>query len=235
MNAEWEVTGKSPESRRAAVLLADAEPLVAALEVRDLGELLTELQHLTSSPPAGDPAQILRAMLRSQGVHPLVGRCILQALIPGLVGVARRLSWGSGGEWEGGGSFCVDLVTTAWEVISEWSGQDRAYAVLDVLSAIRCRMRRKIERYKKQRDQVLLGIDAESATSSPTGLGLTMLEELARAIDDLAGNGIDRVDAAILYSTRVLGMSISEISRLSGQSPRKLQHRRRRAEERLCA
>lgn len=235
MNAEWEAISNSTDSRQAASLLAAAEPLIADLGASDLKMLLTGLQNLASSSPPDAPAQLVRAMLRSQDVHPLVARCILQALIPGLIGIARRLSWGSGGDWDGSGSFCVDLLTTAWEVVSEWSGQDRTYAVLDILSATRCRMRRKIEGCRRQRDHVVLGIDTESITVQASGLGLTTLEELALAIDDSVGNGIDRFDAAVVYGTRVLGMSISEISKLSGQSQRRLQHRRRRAEERLCA
>ena len=101
------------------------------------------LRHPKDAADRARAARVIQAMLRSQGVHPLVPRAVLQAILPGLVSVARRLSWGAGGDWNGGGAFFVDLLTTAWEVVVEWAGDDRDYAVLDLLSAIRCRLRRQ--------------------------------------------------------------------------------------------
>ncbi len=74
---------------------------------------------------------------------------LVQALIPGLVTVAGKLQWGHGGEWRDGEEFFGELLSTTWLVLQEWSGQDRPYAVLDLLSAIRCRLRRQLFRSKE--------------------------------------------------------------------------------------
>ena len=66
------------------------------------------------------------------------------ALVPGLIIVARKLQWGKGGDWRDGSEFFGDVLATTWLVLQEWSGQDRPYAVLDLLSAIRCRLRRQL-------------------------------------------------------------------------------------------
>ncbi len=71
-------------------------------------------------------------------------RFLIQALLPGLLTVAKRLRWGQGGEWDDGSEFFSETLSITWMVLFEWSGQDRPYAVLDLLSAIRCRMRRQL-------------------------------------------------------------------------------------------
>src|SRR5271166_823176 len=235
MTADWVSTSRSRPSRQALTLLAEAEPEVAALGVDDLGGLVDALR---VAGPAGDrerAARVFRAMLRSQSVHPLVPRAILQALLPGLVTVARRLSWGAGGEWDDGGAFFADLVATAWEVIVAWSGDDRSYAVLDLLSAIRCRVRRQAARHRSAGDRESLGLDPESGATATSTSGTTDLEDLARTIDSLAGHGLDPSDAAVLYGNCVLGLTTTELSRMTGRSRRHLDGRRRRAAQELCA
>lgn len=233
LTAEWRVTSRSAASRTAARLLAAAEEPVAALAVRDLGELVDTLRHARAPGQRASAALVLRAMLRSQSVHPLVPRAVLQAMLPGLVTVARRLSWGAGGDWEDGAAFFADLVTTAWEVITDWAGEDRGYAVLDLLSAIRCRLRRQLLRQRSNHDRLVLGADLD-AVAPRSASSTTDLDELARAIDQLTGRGLDPADAAVLYGSRVLGLSAAELSSLSGLSRHQLDDRRQRAVQRLC-
>jgi hypothetical protein len=65
--------------------------------------------------------------------------------------------------------------------------------------------------------------------------GTTALEDLARAIEQLNGHGLDPGDAAVLYGHRILGLSMKELANISGESRRGLELRRRRAERELCA
>jgi hypothetical protein len=173
-------------------------------------------------------------MLRTQSVDPLIPRAILQALLPGLVTVARRLSWGSGGEWIDGGTFFSDLITTTWEVITEWRGEDRPYALLDLLSAVRCRMRRQIVGRRSTRE-IAVGPDLDRRLGVRASAEISDLEVLAQAIEDLDGNQLDPTDAAVLYGNRVLGLSMTELAKMTGRSRRFLTDRRRRAEEQFCA
>lgn len=238
LSRDWDADCRSGESKEALRLLASAEPEVAAVGARDLGELVRSLR---AGAGPGQPtvararsAAVLRAMLRSQGVHPLVPRAVLQAMLPGLVGVARRLAWGAGGEWADGGAFFVDVITTAWEVIVEWAGDDREYAVLDVLSAVRCRLRRQLLRHRALAVRAA-PTSVDSSSASPWRQGGSDLDELAKAIEDATGTGLDGTDASVLYAHRVLGYSLTELSRLTGRSRRYLSERRDRAVRALIA
>jgi hypothetical protein len=233
--AEWESTSRTEASRRALARLADVEPAVAALGIGDLGELVATMRRASGAASRVDAARVLQAMLRSQSVHPLVARAVLQAVVPGLVSVARRLAWGAGGDWPDGGAFFADLVATTWEVIVAWSGEDRDYAVLDLLSAVRCRLRRQLLAQRAVHDRTELGLGDDDAVLGRAGSGPSDLDLLADAIDDLTGRGLDRSDAAVLYGSRVLGLSISELAALTGRSRRHLSERRQRAEQALCA
>lgn len=241
LNADWAACSRSSASRQALLGLAAAEPVIAALGTHDLGELVTVV---AGSGPGRAGAQlkpeeagaVVSAMLRSQRVHPLVTRAIVQTIIPGLVGVARRLSWGAGGEWRDGGAFFSDLVTTAWEVVIEWSGQSRPYAAPDLLSAVRCRLRRQLLRYRGRADRP--GSDPgrdDARDRAGVHSERSDLEELARAIDAHWGRDVDGEDAAVLYAHRVLGYSLAELARLTGHSRRNLGERRDRATEAVIA
>ncbi len=234
LTVDWRAVGRGTESERAIRLLSVHEPVVAATGSRDLHELVGQLRDAIGDERATWAPAVVQAMLRSANLHPLIPRSILQAIVPGLVTVARRLSWGSGGEWTDGGGFFSDLITTTWEVIVEWSGDDRPYALLDLLSAIRCRMRRQIVNGRAARERPSTP-EVEQRLSSSVWTGVTDLDVLAQAIQELSGTLLDPTDAAVLYCHRVLGLSMTELSRLTGRSKRFLADRRRRAEELLCA
>lgn len=234
LNAEWTVTGRTEEAREALRRLSAAEPDVAETGAQDLGGLVASLHGARGAHQRERSARVLAAMLRSQDVHPLVPRAILQAIVPGLVSVGRRLQWGTGGEWRDGGAFFADLVSTAWEVIRAWAGQDRGYAVLDLLSAIRCRARRQLLAHRTEHGRTHVGLEPASEGGTPSS-GTTALDELAHLLDAMAGQGIARRDAAVLYGNRVLGLTLSELSEVTGLSRHRLDGSRRRAARALCA
>jgi hypothetical protein len=230
---DWKAVSGGVESKHALHSLAAVEPDVAATGAEDLGELVALLRGTIGDPHGSWAPSVLQAMLRTQSVHPLIPRAILQALLPGLVTIARRLSWGSGGDWTDGGTFFSDLITTSWEVITDWRGEDRPYALLDLLSAVRCRMRRQILNRRSTRE-IAVGPEIDLSLGLRASPELTDLEVLARAIEDLDGNQLNSTDAAVLYGNRVLGLSMSELARMTGRSRRFLADRRRRAEQQFC-
>jgi hypothetical protein len=231
---DWQAVGRGAESERVLTLLASQESAVASTGARDLHELVAMLRGAIGDQGGTWAPGVLQAMLRSGSLHPLIPRSILQAILPGLVTVARRLSWGSGGEWPDGGTFFSDLLTTAWEVINDWRGDDRPYALLDLLSAVRCRMRRQVVSGRTAKERPL-GSDLERQLTVSTSSGLSDLEVLARAIQDLSHSQLDPTDAAVLYGLRVLGLSMTEMARMTGRSRRFLADRKKRAEQQLCA
>ncbi len=235
MTADWRVKSRSPDSRVALARLAEAEEVVAALGAVDLGDVVAATTYVEGRPDGEHGARVVRAMLRSQRVHPLVPRALLQALVPGLVAIARRLSWGAGGDWDSATAFLADTLATAWQVIVEWAGQDRAYAVLDVLSAVRCRLRRQLLHQRAARERVTLGLDLDLHAAPQWWPGITDLEELARTIERRRGLGTDPLDADILYGNRVLGFSLAELAAVTGRSRRSVAYRRDRAVRGLFA
>jgi hypothetical protein len=234
LTIDWQAIGRGAESERVLRLLASQECAVASTGACDLHELVAKLRGAIGDQGGTWAPRVLQAMLRSGSLHPLIPRSILQAILPGLVTVARRLSWGSGGEWSDGGTFFSDLLTTAWEVINEWSGDDRPYALLDLLSAVRCRMRRQMVNGRAAKERPL-GSDLDRQLTMSTYSGLSDLEVLANAIQDLSGSQLDPTDAAVLYGYRVLGLSMTEMARMTGRSRRFLADRKKRAEHQLCA
>lgn len=226
---DWLASSRGSSSRRAYELLASNEPEVAATGAGDLHELVRKLRLAIGDPRGAWAPRVIQAMLRSQAVHPMVPRAVLQALLPGLVTIARRLSWGAGGNWTDGAAFFGDLTTVAWEVITEWSGQSRAYALLDLLSAIRCRMRRQLLNRKSGRE-ISIGFDLELHLGHAVASQGSDLELLAEAIDQATGNELEPIDAAVLYGVRVLGLTMTELAKLTGRSRRYLTERRARAE-----
>jgi DNA-directed RNA polymerase specialized sigma24 family protein len=120
-------------------------------------------------------------------------------------------------------------------VLREWAGQDRPYAVLDLLSAIRCRLRRQLFRSKDVGARTVpLGpdvSDVESRSARPE----TDLEELARILLELDREGMRRDEVQVLYAHHVLGYSMAELASMTGRDRRALYARRDRGQRRLCA
>lgn len=244
LHRDWEWTGRTAAAREALHLLAASEPLVAEEALAgaaDLFDLVAALHRARSPAERDRAAQIVQAMLRGGRGQALVARAIVQAMVPGLVGLARRLAWG-GGDWPDTGSFLADAVATAWEIVVSWAGQDRPYAVLDILSAVRSRLRRRIVRQRNGTALIARGAveqlpeAAQAASTSAFGAtAATELEGLAGLIEDLRGRGLHPTDAAVVYGRDVLGLTLSELSLLSGRSRRHLSARHRRAALTLCA
>ena len=155
-------------------------------------DLVEHLRRATGRAQREEAARLIRVLLREADADPFICRMLVQALVPGLVTVAGKLQWGRGGEWQDGEEFFGELLATTWLVLQEWSGQDRPYAVLDLLSAIRCRLRRQLFR-SKDRGQPIRPVRSRAGRRG-VHLGLdapeTDLEELARLLIDQHREGM---------------------------------------------
>jgi DNA-directed RNA polymerase specialized sigma24 family protein len=69
----------------------------------------------------------------------------------------------------------------------------------------------------------------------PASIGRTGEELLAAALVDATGHGLTIADAAVLYGTRVLGMSLAEVADIAGVPAGHLRRQRRNAIDRLVA
>jgi hypothetical protein len=251
LNSEWRTLGRSESAVRALHHLAACDPHIARLVIGSGGgggdgpdaesppicptpaALIDHMRQAAGGRGREDAAALIRIMLREAPGDALIFRFLIQALLPGLLTVARRLRWGHGGDWGDVSEFFSEMLSTTWLVLFEWSGQDRPYAVLDLLSAIRCRMRRQLFRAKDLQQQqvpMMHGRSEPRATNCETDL-----EVLARTLIDLRREGMRAEDVEVLYAHQVLGYSIAELAVVTGLDRRSLYSRRDRGRRRLCA
>jgi DNA-directed RNA polymerase specialized sigma24 family protein len=251
LNSEWRTLGRSESAVRALRYLAARDPEISRLVIGSGGDgstgpvaespplcptpadLIDHMRQAAGTRGREDAAALIRIMLHEAPGDALIVRFLIQALLPGLLTVAKRLHWGQGGDWDDGSEFFSEMLSTTWLVLFEWSGQDRPYAVLDLLSAVRCRMRRQLFRAKDQRQQQVQmrpDLSEPRATNSETDL-----EVLARTLIDLRREGMPTEDVEVLYAHHVLGFSIAELAVVTGRDRRSLYVRRDRGRRRLCA
>lgn len=227
---QWAPLAHSGPSRAALVALAEREPSIAALALDDLGDLLEAVagRHRRLDRVAAD--RMLGLLVTHQDVDPLVGVGVVVALVPGLVHVGERMSWGATGPWGDPECYVGELVTTTWEVVSDWAGRRREFMALALLSSVRKRLVRRAECWQRE----LAGRTDVADLDGVEGQGLSVAEHLARVLED-AVKTVGRRDMAIVYARRVLGMTASDLAVLTGESRHALNRRLALTEQRLCA
>jgi DNA-directed RNA polymerase specialized sigma24 family protein len=250
MDAEWRSLGRTRAAAQALEAVAARDPVLGALVHGAPGvpprcptplDVLAHMRAASGRHQREEAAHIVRVLLREAGAAPFVTRMLVQALVPGLVTVAGKLRWGQGGEWQDASEFFAELLSTTWLVIQEWSGQDRPYAVLDLLSAVRCRQRRQLFRAKdaSERSTSLGSGDGDGGDGGgdgePATVGETGLEQLTKTLIGLHLEGMRLDEVQVLYAHHVLGYSIAELASVTGRDRRALYTRRDRGRRRLFA
>ena len=232
LRTEWQAIGTTPQSSTACHRLAQCEPVVDRLEVGNLAELVAALSLSSGRLSRNESAEVITAMLRSADVDALVPRAIIEALIPGILALPRSLDLADG-PWCDFDAFYGDAISALWELTTRWSGTHRPYAAGDLLSAVRTRLRtlQSSERRHRSRQSDTPG----ELDTLPASIGRTGEELLAAAIVDATGHGLTIADAAVLYATRVLGMSLAEVADIAGVPAGHLRYRHRVAIDRLVA
>jgi hypothetical protein len=232
LRSEWQALGTAPPSRAACQRLAEREPAVAALRVDDLAELISALSLSSGRLSRHEAAAVIAAMLRSADVDALIPRAIVQALIPGVLALSQRIDF-AGGPWCDLDAFYADAISALWELTMSWSGGNRPFAAGDLLSAVRTRLRTLQASERRHRSRQAGTPDALDTLAA--SIGRSGQELLAVAIADATGHGLNPTDAAVLYATRVLGMSLGEVADLAGIPAHDLRRRRRNAIDRMVA
>jgi hypothetical protein len=141
LDNEWAVVGRT---REAVAILSDRSEATAAYEAFNLRQLLDTMRLARGTEQRNQAAQVVADTLANLDAHPLLPRFLLQALVPGLLSVAKKLDWGRGGPWDNGADFWTDLLGELWAVMADWSGTYRQYAAGDLLNAVRMRLRRQL-------------------------------------------------------------------------------------------
>jgi hypothetical protein len=223
---EWRAIGTARISMTACHRLAECEPVIAHLDVDDLAELVTALSLSSAALSRAEAGAVIAAMLHSATVDPLIPRAIIQALIPGILGLARRID-GTAPPWNDLDAFYGDAMSCLFEQITTWAGTRRPYAAGDLLSGVRTKLRTLQISEARHRTRRLDSSDG--LESLPGSIGPSGEELLATSITGAAGEGLAAGDAAVLYATRVLGLPLVEVAELTGVSVRRLGRQRSHA------
>jgi hypothetical protein len=232
LRIEWLALGTTPASRLACGRLGACESVVADLGVENLAELVSALSPSSLRLTRNEAAGVIAAMVKGAQVDPLIVRAVVQALIPGVLALSRRINTANG-PWSDLDAFYADSISVLWELTSRWAGTERPYAAGDLLAGVRTRLRslQKSEgRHRSRRSADPEALDQLVASVGPSGEEL-----LADVLDDATGHGLKVADAAVVYATRVLGLSIGEVADLAGVPAGHLRRRRRYVVERLVA
>ena len=232
LRREWQALGTAPPSRTAYLRLADSEPAIARLDVDDLAELVAALSSAAGRLTRNEAATVITAMLASAGADGLIPRAIVQALLPGVLALVQRFDI-SEGPWKDIDGFLVDAISCLWEQITVWSGMVRPYAAGDLLSGTRTRLRTlqaTERRHRSRRATTPEGLEVFLAKGDRSGEEL-----LANALAEATGDGLAAADAAVLYATSVLGLTMAELSELAGEPVSQLRRQRRSAIGQLVA
>jgi hypothetical protein len=213
LRAEWRRLGRSPASRRALADLRATHGSAVPSWVGDLTELVAVLE------PRGGLDTLARARLvaalLARADDPVLRRCLLQTLLPGIVSVARALQFGDGVA-DDPRTFLADALTEAVELLLDWAGQHRPYAAPDLLGALRCRLRRRMLADKARRAELTPVPERPDATAID---GAVFSRELATA----ASQGVTDVD--LVYARCVLGFTATELAAATGTTSGVLRRR----------
>jgi hypothetical protein len=212
LREEWRRLGRSVASRRALESLRATHGEVVPARIGDLAELVAALE------PHGGLATLARARLvealLARAQDPVLRRCLLQTMLPGIVSVARVLQFGEGIA-DSPRTFLADALAEAVELLLDWAGQQRPYAAPDLLAALRCRLRRRMLAEKVRRAELTPVPESLDDESMKTALS----HQLAIA----ATEGVTDVD--LLYARCVLGYTATELATAVGTSTGTLRRR----------
>lgn len=216
LDREWDRIASGPSARRAVIRWANTHEALAGLV--DLDDVLAARRHAERADP------ILRALVTMAADDELAARTLLQALLPGLVHLARTTGNDDPAAIE-------ELISIAWERIRTYpvgrAGQVAGNVLLDVRK--RYRAHRRIEAPGEWADIVA---DLPSSVRGPEDevIARSVFEQLRDA--ELEGH-VMPMTAAMIVRTRVHGETLVQLAREQGTTPAAIGQRRGRAERRL--
>lgn len=216
LDREWVELAASPRARRALTRWAQHQPAFAGLA--DL-EAVLEARRNPNRAPA-----LLAALAALAPDDQLAARTLLQAMVPGLVRLAR--STGNDDP-----AAVIEMVSLAWERIRTYPRTRGGSVAANVLMDTRKRYRqhRLIEAPTASRP---IDSDPVDERSSPEQvvLGRLLIDDLDHAQRDGA---VSAPMLKLILRTRVGGESLAEVAAEQHIEPRLLCQQRWRAERRL--
>ncbi len=233
LSAEWERIGASAPARAALGAWA--------LECAELAGFASpaEVVERCNDRAAGAEAQAILAALLGRSVGDTwAARTFLQAVLPGLAAISRRYGSlcskaqrGRGGVWDNLSELDQHVVATAYEVMHAVAPEPQVWPANKVVYGTRYRIRgyARTELRRREAQASDAEVDAQVLVSPPPR---TVAEELVTALLDAVERGLlTRLDAGLVYSSRVGGRLIEELAPLVGCPQRWAYRHRVRAEE----
>ena len=212
LQTDWDRISSSDEARRSLQQWSATYPELVARDIQHLLEM-----RLNPSEAGG----ILRALAVLAPEDRLAARALLQAMLPGLIKLAKTAGHGDQESLE-------EMVALAWERIRTYPTSRQGSVAGNVLLDVR-------KRYWHDRklQAVIAGpqeIEHVAGASVPAAEELAVSRlEFAETLR-VAGRVVSRPAVRLVVSTRVAGIPLAEIARQEGLSARALAMRRLRAE-----
>ena len=233
LTAEWATLGRSPQARIALRRWSDAEPALAPFA--------SPADAVAACQCRGDPRAanaVLGALLRKAD-DTLAARSVLQAVLPALAARAWRRRWdgmATSSEpalWDSVEDLDTEVLTFALERIAELAGTSPEWPAQAVVEVAWARFRWSAEVARRRRlDAVALdvidGVATDSQPSAADELGELLL-------DSVRAGTVRRRDAALIFATRILGVTPAEVAEGQGRDVRAVRCQRARAERTLAA
>lgn len=207
LRKEWERKGRTAEARAALSGLVNHAPALGLDVLDDLCDVVRILE-LRGGRTVLERAALVQALLECAGA-PLIGRTLLQTLIPGVVSVCRQLRFGDGIIRDPSETLTMALGLTS-ELITDWAGQSRQYAAPDILSALRGRLRRWLLKEKAALGALSYFEQSDEPASEDSPL-------LAR-LSSFRGSQYDRI-ARLTYKRVFEGRSLLELASEDHSAP----------------
>jgi hypothetical protein len=228
---DWAVTGRSARARSSLRRWAQAEPCLVGFA--SPADVVARCQQ------RGDAraANILLGALLRLAEDELAARAVLQALLPSLAARAWRRRWdgrtGGTGGWDDVEELDVDMVALAIERIAELAGTSPQWPSQAIVEVTYARLRWAAQVARRRRLPTV-ALDDTHDVAAPDDAAAD--DEFARVLlDAVAAGGLRQRDAALIYATRVLGLSTAEVAERQRRDVRAVRAQRARAERTLVA
>jgi hypothetical protein len=157
----------------------------------------------------------LGALLRLAAQDEFAARTVLQAMLPGLVAMGRRLSYmvaSGSGRWADHDELEQEIVATAYERVRALAGTSQAWPARTLLDQTRGRLRALYEN-ERRRQARSVAMTPEYAESIADTAEHSAAEELAHMVVDAVQNGtLAPGPAGLLYTCGVLGREVRSVA-----------------------
>jgi len=220
LDREWQDLANRPVATAAIRRWSAADHRLAAFA--DIQQMLAFV-YRPPCPRAGN--DVLSALLRLAGEDAFARRCVLEALMPGLV----RFTWRYPTCGEDADDRLQNVLVLAVERIGQLAGEEVPWPAATIAGYVRNRLRRA---QRARRETTLIPLEA--ARAIPAAPDRTAAEYLTGIlIDGVQRGSLRHSEAALLYTTRVAGHPTASIAATVGVDAVALRTRRLRAEQRL--